>query len=111
VCPSLTRSSNENSPRFFALSIASLSATAANETTTCDEYQQFAYGVTVARDRGTKELRAKELIDEMREFNSSEKKALKGMIHEIYSTPEMGPAVLGEVARMACMKNGKRKGK
>lgn len=94
---------------FFTLSFASLSATAANETITCAEYQQFAYGVTIARDRGTTEPRANELIDEMKEFNSSEKKALKGMIHEVYTTPEMGPALLGEVARMACMKNAKKR--
>lgn len=96
---------------FFALYTASLPASAANEKLTCDEYREFAHGMAVVRDMGKKESRAKELIDESADFTSSQKKALKGIIHEIYTSPEMTPALLGEAAKLACVTSARRRAK
>lgn len=82
---------------------------ASNEPFTCSELAVFAYGVTVARDKGTSLSRTQQIISEDSSFIPKDKAAFKKLVVDIYSARSIDADTMAAIANKECLKTGKRK--
>jgi hypothetical protein len=90
----------------LVLALTSTIAVAADRpTVTCQEVAEFAYGMTIARDRGQPQQRMESSIQEDSNFDRADKRILKDMVREIYRSPNLNPQAMGVIALESCKKS------